>query len=114
MSQPAASQLTPLMVDNIIADVRNCYNMCEGSGWVEQEPQTGRLAHFIGFRQPVPFLYGYQLASNAYKAQQNQQQAAPATDCVEVFISGRGFPHSIAQIASRTNRQLVLGQQPLN
>ena len=47
----------------------------------------------------MPFLYGYQSQSKV---------AQHHTDSVEVFISGRGFPHNIAQVASRTTRQLVL------
>jgi len=85
--------MSALMIDNVISDVRNCYNLCEGLGWVEQEPQTLRLAYYIAFRQPVPFLYGYQ----------NGGKGVPQ-EFVEVFISGRGFPHHIAQVASRTNR----------
>ena len=81
--------MSALMVDNIISDVRNCYNLCEGLGWVEQEPQTLRLAYYIAFRY------------------QNGGKGVPQ-EFVEVFISGRGFPHHIAQVASRTNRQIVV------
>lgn len=47
----------PYLVDNIIESPQNLYNICEGVGYVEVEQYNGKIQFYIGFRQPVPFLY---------------------------------------------------------
>jgi hypothetical protein len=46
----------PYLVDNIVESSQNLYNICEGLGYSEVE-FNGKVNYFIGFRQPVPFLY---------------------------------------------------------
>ena len=47
----------PYLVENIVESPQNLYNICEGVGYVEVENYSGKTNFYIGFRQPVPFLY---------------------------------------------------------
>lgn len=47
----------PYLLENIIESPTNLYNICEGVGYVEVEQYNGKITFYIGFRQPVPFIY---------------------------------------------------------
>ena len=82
------------------------------------EQYNGKTNFFIGFRQPVPFLYHTGNSRNEEMMMQakrgggrfNYGQQAPSDDWFEVFISGKAFPYNLANISSKSIKQVLIGQ----
>lgn len=73
------------------------------------------MSFFIGFRQPVPFLYhtgNNRTEEIAMQAKRNRffqsPQQVSCEDWFEVFISGKGYPHDLANISSKTIKQIII------
>ena len=128
------------LLENIVESPQNLYNICEGVGYVEVEHYNGKTHHYIGFRQPVPFLYHTGASRNDEILMQSSSTSSTSTtkrllsasrlssslggpygssmpshhqllhqdDWFEVFLSGKGYPHHLANISMKSVKQIVI------
>ena len=85
------------LMDQIVESPQNLYNICEGIAYVDEGDWGNRRSEYIGFRQPVAFLYH----TGNSKGEENMISSKPAhmikgEEWFEVFVSGKNFPHHLA------------------
>jgi len=97
------------LCETIVDSPQNLYNICEGLAIVEEE-EYGAKRTFIGFKQPLAFLYhtgNTRLEEQMISGSQNLPHEFHAREGqFEVFISGKGQQHNLALIASKWTKKV--------
>ena len=112
------------LLETIVESPQNLYNICEAVAVIEEE-EYGSKKTFVGFRQPLAFLYhtgntkseemlikntrleavNAAMQSNSVR---NVAGGSNSEEWFEVFISGKGFPNNLALVSSRVYKQKLV------
>ena len=102
------------LLDSIVESPQNLYNICEGLSFVDEEDFGTKRCNYIGFKQPVAFLY----YAGSSRPEDNFMVKSGALvrqgeEWFEVFVSGKGFPHSLAHVSSKVTRKVTVDLRKL-
>ena len=94
------------LMDQIVENPEALYNVCDGVCFVDDEDFGSKRCEYIGFRQPVAFLYH----TGGIKAEEvgPSRKGFTNEEWFEVFISGKNFPHNLAQVSSKVTKKVTV------
>ena len=102
------------LLDSIVESPQNLYNICEGYSFVDEEDFGTKRCSYIGFKQPVAFLYyaGGSRQEDNFMVKSNGM-VRQGEEWFEVFVSGKGFPHSLVHVSSKVTRKISVDSRKL-
>ena len=97
------------LLDQIVESPQALYNVCDAVCFVDDEDFGSKRVEYLGFRQPVAFLY--HTGKGAEETLQVKSGRFSNEEWFEVFISGKSFAHSLAHISSKVAKKVTVQRQ---